>query len=283
MQRFRRPKKPKDFETKVKPLRKAVADAHKARMKAKTKAKSKSKLEFPGEWKHYKGSFSHAQHRKCGFCEGQAAVGAYGDVEHYCPKGEVWQLPDDPSDWGEEQPDLTNVKGRKKVVLSTEGYWWLAYEWKNYLLACQICNQAWKQAFFPVKQKTRNLPPDKKKKETPLLLNPFGRRHPATHLDFTPNGMIRPRKGSIYGLATINTCGLHRPSLIESRHGIARRTYERIARMAQEDGDALDVLLEAIYEDGRIEQLHCGMVRIIFERQTGSRWEDLEARFGGNE
>ena len=42
---------------------------------------------------------------------------AYGDVEHFRPKSK---------------------------------YWWLAYCYENYLYSCQMCNQRYKKAEFPI-------------------------------------------------------------------------------------------------------------------------------------
>ncbi len=50
---------------------------------------------------------------------------AYGDVEHYRPK-------------------------------ST--YWWLAYNYENYLASCQLCNQKFKKAEFPVRHRRMRAP-----------------------------------------------------------------------------------------------------------------------------
>src|SRR3712207_6847568 len=58
-----------------------------------------------------------------------------------------------------------------------------SYEWRNYLLACMVCNQKWKLSFFPVRAKQRRLPPSRGVKETPLLLNPFFGPDPAKHLE----------------------------------------------------------------------------------------------------
>ena len=55
---------------------------------------------------------------KCAYCEAPMSTVAYGDVEYYRPKSV---------------------------------YWWLAYCIDNYLASCQLCNQKFKKAFFPIK------------------------------------------------------------------------------------------------------------------------------------
>jgi hypothetical protein len=56
-------------------------------------------------------------HGKCAYCEAPTSLVAHGDVEHYRPKSE---------------------------------YWWLAYVYDNYLASCQLCNQSFKKAKFPL-------------------------------------------------------------------------------------------------------------------------------------
>lgn len=57
----------------------------------------------------------------CAYCEGRYVAGDFCDAEHYRPKGEV-------------------TEGRNAVA--HPGYYWLAYEWHNLLLACKKCNSS---------------------------------------------------------------------------------------------------------------------------------------------
>jgi hypothetical protein len=68
-------------------------------------------------WKTAKEQLKLEADGKCGYCEGKASHVAHGDVEHYRPK---------------------------------TTYWWLAYCYDNYVFACQICNQSYKGAQFPM-------------------------------------------------------------------------------------------------------------------------------------
>ncbi len=63
-------------------------------------------------------SLERAQHDKCCYCDSKATP---LEVEHYRPKNAVRQQ----RDASEEKP----------------GYYWLAYEWQNLMLACVLCNQ----------------------------------------------------------------------------------------------------------------------------------------------
>ncbi len=68
-------------------------------------------------WKASKKQLKKESRGKCAYCESSAETVAHCDVEHFRPKSV---------------------------------YWWLAYCWDNYLLACQICNQSYKGDGFPV-------------------------------------------------------------------------------------------------------------------------------------
>jgi len=68
-------------------------------------------------WKQAKAQLRREAGGKCAYCEADTAVVAHGDVEHFRPK---------------------------------DVYWWLAYCYDNYLFSCQICNQSFKGANFPV-------------------------------------------------------------------------------------------------------------------------------------
>jgi hypothetical protein len=268
MMRFPRPPRPPGFEARVQAKQREV----------KAAIRAGDPPDFTDLWGEFKADLARAQYRKCGYCECKTVVTTYGDVEHHAPKSEVWILPDDPDAWGAEVEDLANVHGRVKDVLRPSGgYWWLAYDWDNYLLACSICNSGWKRCYFPVVEDPRTAPPTIASAERPLVLHPFGRRDPAKHLEFHRDGTVTPRRGSRHGLETIKVCGLHRPSLQEARRDIARRTHERIDRLAAASPAATDEILRSIHEDGRITSDHCGMVRAIYAERIGVAWTDLEA------
>jgi uncharacterized protein (TIGR02646 family) len=63
------------------------------------------------------------QHRVCAYC---GTVSSGLDVDHFRPKGAV---------------DGDENHG---------GYWWLAYDFSNYLLGCTVCNQKRKRSRFPL-------------------------------------------------------------------------------------------------------------------------------------
>jgi hypothetical protein len=69
-------------------------------------------------WKAAKGQLLEESAGKCAYCESPTSVVAFGDVEHFRPKSR---------------------------------YWWLGYCLENYLPACIICNQKFKQDHFELK------------------------------------------------------------------------------------------------------------------------------------
>jgi len=281
MLRYKRPDKPGNFTTAVAPLKTTVAkrvavmikkakEASKKPRKTSRKKAKQSKIEFKDAWKQYKAVFSYAQFDKCGFCESSVTKTGYGDVEHYHPKGEVWKLTE-------------TGRRRAKTILSEFGYWWLAYEWENYLFACSKCNQKFKGSYFPVKQGTRCLPPRERPtkkfpKETPLLLNPYGRFDPGKHLKFELTGAVINRGNSLFGYETIRTCGLNRMELLRARGEKAVRAYDAVQKLARRNNIRDLSVLKDMYFLGRDSAEHAGMVREIFS-ESGLSWEALVRRY----
>jgi uncharacterized protein (TIGR02646 family) len=70
------------------------------------------------------------QYNKCCYCETKSTRSNI-DVEHYRPKTAY---------------STDFIGGNSKYP----GYFWLAYDWDNLFLACQVCNQVFKNDFFPL-------------------------------------------------------------------------------------------------------------------------------------
>ncbi len=314
MQRFTRPSKPADFEGSVERARQVIASAiarlpttaaalqaaqsaedigqvaavAQAAQPAKGKGRGTKKkdgdpgrLNFPPAWGRYKAHFVEAQHGKCAYCDAKIIANQDGDVEHFYPKGEVWALRDDPVTWGQERRNLATVQGRLHDVVSAQGYWWYAYDWTNYLLACRVCNSYWKLSFFPVKENPRTAPPREEVCEIPLLLNAFDQCNPADHLRFDWIGQIEARVGSHLGRETIRTCGLDRLSLQLARKGAAEDAYQAAQELRNAvvagDDDATLGSLRDFRRLGQADRAFSGIVRAIFEDQCELNWADLEA------
>jgi len=69
------------------------------------------------------------QKNKCCYCETKSTR-SNSDVEHFRPKAAY----------------SSSFKGNSLYP----GYFWLAYDWDNVFLACQVCNQIFKNDFFPI-------------------------------------------------------------------------------------------------------------------------------------
>lgn len=137
------------------------------------------------------------QHRKCAFCEAKPLHVSNGDVEHFRPKAAVRQ-----SDSGS---------------LGRPGYYWLAYEWKNLLFACERCNRRHKKDLFPLidpsrRAKSRQTP---LANETPVFIDPSAEDPELyiTYRDHVPVAIDGNRRGK----QTIKALGLHRPDLNADR------------------------------------------------------------------
>ncbi|WP_428268373.1 hypothetical protein [Haliangium sp.] len=141
------------------------------------------------------------QHGKCAFCEAKITHVTYGDVEHFRPK-RGWQ-----------QTDADE--------LQRPGYYWLAYEWKNLLLSCQLCNQRHKRNLFPLLEPAQRARRhyDDLDAEKPLFLDPSSDDpddDPARHITFH-GADPTPVKESTRGRSTIGHLGLSRDELREHR------------------------------------------------------------------
>ena len=89
-----------------------------------------------------------SQYGKCCYCERKRDK-IEVDVEHFRPKAGVEEAEDHP------------------------GYWWLAYNWENLLIACKKCNQEYKKSKFPLKQGSERAYGENSAldEEKPILIN----------------------------------------------------------------------------------------------------------------
>lgn len=266
----------------VNDARTSIADLFNASVP--TFLKDDDRIEFPASidgtdtnhWKRFKAEFANAQHGRCGFCELPVTGNQYGDVEHYRPKGMVEIL--DLNRQGAEKVSLSNVEGRAASRRIGTGYWWHAYSWNNYLLSCEICNRGWKRNFFPVEgNPLLRQRPDEGFEEHALLIYPFGTDNPADHFHYELDGRIRGR--TLKGVATIETVGLWRPSLVVKRQTVLQTLHRLISEMIGSDSPEKLVRSHArtIVDQGSLES-YCfpGMTRVFFQQHAGMTWTELE-------
>jgi len=229
--------------------------------------------EFPDLWGQYKAAFRSAQKQKCCWCEAEETTGT-GAIDHYAPKASVATLVDQ----GKELNDRTNVRGRKVDRLHDVGYWWLAYDWENWVFSCERCNTAWKKTLFPVLESPHPRP-DPAADYTPLLLHPFGDEDPLDHLAVDSVGQISARRRSARGAATITACGLDRESLRGARQKVVTSTRNWCKWVDLTDGDAQTAALRSLWDLGCDPQPFAAAVRSVIRRELEIEWAQLDAAF----
>jgi uncharacterized protein (TIGR02646 family) len=131
-------------------------------------------------WSELKETLKRHAHEKCWYCE-SSAHRIMGDIDHHRPKNKVEQCPDHP------------------------GYWWLAFNWRNYRYCCERCNRldtdhstgkvGGKHTHFPLWDETKRVYDecdlDDLRLEAPLLLDPTEPDDPLL-LTFDLDGTARP-------------------------------------------------------------------------------------------
>jgi len=205
---------------------------------------------------------------KCAWCEQHCEWKRQLDVEHYRPKAEVAR-------W-EGSPPLVSNQPPKLVPVSS-GYWWLAYNWNNYSLACGPCNQHWKRTLFPVREPRAPYGEGMEAHEIALLLDPMSPFHTADHFSWTPLGIMNAV--SDRGEATIITCGLNRDHLVALRARTAQTLLDEITKLwrARHLEDTALRHLRSLRELCAPASQFAGMNRWWVERTIGWTWEGLVA------
>ncbi len=279
---FRRPDPPSNFTS----GRTATALAEeRARILCEINAGKKPKIS-KALWGRFKIEFAAAQLDKCGYCECNVIAGHRGDVEHFAPKNDVRQFTGRPGEEGVQLTHSASLKGRTPESFSDFGYWWLAYDWTNYLLSCVVCNQDWKGNLFPVREPpSRAKPPTEQAMATEraLLLNPFGPLDPAKHLKFNEDGSVEPLRGSRYGRETIRTVGLYRTALVQERSDATQRAFENVREASRQLDQGVATEDNTGYKDlhrmGQAGRPFAGVVRAIVRQQLKVTWENLDTIF----
>jgi hypothetical protein len=130
----------------------------------------------PAVWSELKQwLLAHIFDGKCAYCEKKITGGFFGDAEHYRPKGKV----------------TVKERGQVQTVMHDgkphPGYYWLAYDWRNLVPACELCNSSdGKMNQFPVANSYVFRPEDGPDPdaldlaEGLLLCTRTGTSHPAT-------------------------------------------------------------------------------------------------------
>jgi len=193
---------------------------------------------------------------KCAYCESYIPDFQRGDVEHFRPKGGVT----------DEDDNTIFLKDKHGTLLEDEsgnpiphpGYYWLAYEWRNLLPSCTVCNQPksigdkkiGKHNRFPVIG-VHAQTPEEVENEQPLLINPASDDEdddPENHLTMDPNtGLMGYRTER--GKMCIEIFGLNlRDQLVEERRGACR--------------EVRSLLVDLIYNPARRDEAAAELIAI---------------------
>jgi hypothetical protein len=189
------------------------------------------------------------QFSKCCYCENTFLDVAFGDVEHYRPKGGY----------------LENIKDK----LKKPGYYWMAYSWENLHLSCDICNRTYKKNYFPLKNNVLRISTHHNEhnlnKEEPLLLSPTEDNE--IHFEFKKHII----KGlTIEGKTSVIHYGLDRTELNQKR----LEWYEMIDthaffynlnpdNISNEQINTLNVAIKKKYTRSTLRELHLRSKRIL--------------------
>ncbi len=261
MIRYRRPEQPADFEPRVADAKEAIRRA------VEVEGRNPASKEFDDLWKHFKSHFEVAQHEKCFFCEGLVTATQDGDVEHFFPKAGITTL----GPWHE------TGKGSKTKKLSERGYWWLAYEWTNYSLACQKCNQRNKGNHFPTSPEIGEEGPSINDNRIRLLLNAFDDVVEES-LSFNQSGFAVPLDDR--GRMTIRVCGLNRSALVSSRFKQLRLVQGKLDQLIQALADNNATRIKEVASDleiiGADDWPFAGQTRALVSAQLQISWDELK-------
>ena len=156
------------------------------------------------------------QHGKCCYCEVEIQHPYMErDVEHWRPKGAVIDQPGSPKMY--------------------PGYYWLAYDWNNLFLACNVCNRLKKRSRFPLAVGSARARSHLANVafEMPEILKPDGPDDPETHIEFVSD---QPRGITPLGASTIRAVGLRRLNDKKRNEVMVklRRARDRIRRYGSE-------------------------------------------------
>lgn len=207
---------------------------------------------------------------KCAWCERPRDLSRELDVEHYRPKAGV-------SEWREDPPQISDTPPQEFHLGA--GYWWLAFAWDNFSLACKTCNQGWKRNLFPVQTPRLPCVEGSEDREEPLLLDPASSFQTREHFRWeTLTGIVEGI--SAKGRATIVTCGLNRTELLDRRGKVARATSALVDRFVSawqaNDEKNTEKARARLVEQTSITAEFTSMTRWIVEERLGIAWEELD-------
>jgi uncharacterized protein (TIGR02646 family) len=154
---------------------------------------------------------------KCVYCESAITANQPGDVEHFRPKGTVTH---------EDGTPVVDAAGAPH-----EGYWWLAYDWENLLLACKLCNsrssEYGKGTIFPLENEATRAFRPTDVEGAPLLIHPC-KKDPNQHFHFHETGFVAGLTPE--GEACVRILGLNREWLQVERQRTCQTVSDKFYR-----------------------------------------------------
>ena len=213
---------------------------------------------------------------KCAFCEQNIYRNQHGDIEHFRPKAGVKDE--------NNKPIQIEVNGK---TIDHPGYYWLAYDWKNLLPSCELCNRPssehsegpiGKRNYFPVKG-SHAFRPGEEKQEKPLLLHPVF-CDPKDHLQVDETGVM------VYltdeGCACIKIFGLNERDLINARKEKYSEVHDKVKLLLLELRTAPSIsvaakLKKVIHDIKQGAYVHCAAPRKAIEDTREAIEDTLEA------
>ena len=119
--------------------------------------------------------------------------------------------------------NIIGLNLKLKEFLGHKGYWWLAYEWENLLIACKNCNESYKKTHFPLEDESKRAynRNDSIQEEQPLLINPL-EENPSQFIEFDlpvtdKPIMIKAIGRCRRGEKTIQLTGINSKEVMEER------------------------------------------------------------------
>lgn len=184
-----------------------------------------NKPKFKNIWRDFKPYLEEIFFEKCGYCETNIISGTWLAVEHYRPKGKVTK--------DNSPKSIVKIRDAKNNEIPHPGYYWLAYDWKNYFLSCDKCNSPpGKGTQFPIEGVRACSKNDSLADERALLLNPLI-DDPREHLQIGKYGYLEGK--TVRGRVTIRICNLNRIELQKARQTTYNDLKYKIAIKFLED------------------------------------------------
>lgn len=174
-------------------------------------------------WSDFKPTLVKICGKKCWYSE-CLMDGDYGDVDHFRPKNR-------------------SLDSSGNVLLE-DGYWWLAYDYINYRLSCNICNEIGKKDFFPLKPGSQPGNHSSTANEIPLLLDPCN-KHDTELVGYDEHGCVIPLTNDPW----------EKERVIQSRKRYKLGHFDGGRRKIQCDCKIALEIFEMLYEDNPIGAL----------------------------